>query len=398
MVNRIGCEKETSEVLDRRLKSLSNFQAMLLRHALSFPSVQRVVYSTCSVYERENELVVDDVLRSMSSDFRLVDILPMFTSRGKSCVLPQAESCVRMSPETSLTIGFFVACLERIDKVPEHIPSSSKLESGGQEENGLTVSKLTAPEMQIEKSAADERGKSGKRRKLKKQKAVRLERFEEDATLVTGESNAEIGRQSEKTLSDKLSSTTGTADTETTRDNRKSHKRKKSRTEKPSKLAKLERSGTDDTGDLQRLDYNDESPYLLSTVGAMQAEQVAACDSTQSRKSHKRKKLKKEKAGRVEQCSYHASVAEERAQSQRHKQSHRSSGENTSFVTESSNGAVQTEHSTTGKSRKANKHKKSKKEKAAGFIELEHSAVDATTAVNRLKHKKSRKHRKPCDE
>lgn len=45
-----------------RLERLAAFQEAALRHALRFPALQRLVYSTCSVHERENEAVVAAVL------------------------------------------------------------------------------------------------------------------------------------------------------------------------------------------------------------------------------------------------------------------------------------------------------------------------------------------------
>ena len=41
---------------ERRLERLSRFQERALLHALSFPRARRVVYSTCSVHVRENEV------------------------------------------------------------------------------------------------------------------------------------------------------------------------------------------------------------------------------------------------------------------------------------------------------------------------------------------------------
>lgn len=47
-----------------RLTKLSNIQARIVEHALSFPSATRVTYSTCSIHVIENESVVERVLRS----------------------------------------------------------------------------------------------------------------------------------------------------------------------------------------------------------------------------------------------------------------------------------------------------------------------------------------------
>ena len=44
--------EDSDESESERVKRLANLQAMILRHALSFPSVEVVVYSTCSVFQQ----------------------------------------------------------------------------------------------------------------------------------------------------------------------------------------------------------------------------------------------------------------------------------------------------------------------------------------------------------
>ncbi|XP_019277201.1 28S rRNA (cytosine-C(5))-methyltransferase isoform X3 [Panthera pardus] len=81
---------------------------------------QRLVYSTCSLCQEENEDVVRDALQHNSGTFRLVPVLPSWPHRGLG-TFPGAECCLRASPETTLTGGFFVAVLERVE-VPSSVP------------------------------------------------------------------------------------------------------------------------------------------------------------------------------------------------------------------------------------------------------------------------------------
>lgn len=66
-----------------RLEKLAAFQRKALEHALSFPAVERIVYSTCSVNQVENEDVIKSVLPLASSyGFELTTIFPQWARRG----------------------------------------------------------------------------------------------------------------------------------------------------------------------------------------------------------------------------------------------------------------------------------------------------------------------------
>uniref|UniRef100_A0A2I3TKF9 SAM-dependent MTase RsmB/NOP-type domain-containing protein n=1 Tax=Pan troglodytes TaxID=9598 RepID=A0A2I3TKF9_PANTR len=102
-----------------RLHALAGFQQRALCHALTFPSLQRLVYSMCSLCQEENEDMVRDALQQNPGAFRLAPALPAWPHRGLS-TFPGAEHCLRASPKTTLSGGFFVAVIEWVE-----VPSSA---------------------------------------------------------------------------------------------------------------------------------------------------------------------------------------------------------------------------------------------------------------------------------
>ncbi len=99
-----------------RAVKLSRFQLRALLHAMSFSQVNRIVYSTCSVLEVENERVVADALKKRD-DWVLSECLPQWTRRGRhtqGLSVDQADCLVRVEPSLGdETNGFFVALFVR---------------------------------------------------------------------------------------------------------------------------------------------------------------------------------------------------------------------------------------------------------------------------------------------
>lgn len=70
-----------------RITALSNFQVAILSHSLRFPSLQRIVYSTCSIHQEENEKVIARILSKpeFAARWRVADrqeVLPSWARRG----------------------------------------------------------------------------------------------------------------------------------------------------------------------------------------------------------------------------------------------------------------------------------------------------------------------------
>ena len=96
--------------LKERLGNLSRFQFDIVSHAMSFPKVKLITYSTCSIYDEENEMVVSQLLKS-NPDWRLRSIIPEWKHRGKQ-EFADSQFMIRCD-QTDNTTGFFVVCFGR---------------------------------------------------------------------------------------------------------------------------------------------------------------------------------------------------------------------------------------------------------------------------------------------
>jgi 25S rRNA (cytosine2278-C5)-methyltransferase len=105
-------QKDQAGISKERIASLANFQTMILKHALSFPDVQRVVYSTCSIFEEENEEVVSEILKTCPKWTLLPNPFPEWTTRGL-VKYSFYKDVIRSDPDKDDCIGFFVACFIR---------------------------------------------------------------------------------------------------------------------------------------------------------------------------------------------------------------------------------------------------------------------------------------------
>ncbi|KAH9481642.1 25S rRNA (cytosine-C(5))-methyltransferase rcm1 [Psilocybe cubensis] len=140
----IETEIENDADKEERLDKLAAFQLMMIKHAMRFPNVKKIVYSTCSIHATENERVVCNALESeeaVAGSFQLApqtEVLPTWPRRGypeeMTSSPDQASSLVRCLPGEDATNGFFVSCFIKV----QDTTSKRKLDADDDVEEVLT--------------------------------------------------------------------------------------------------------------------------------------------------------------------------------------------------------------------------------------------------------------------
>jgi len=121
-----GQGKDGAEV--DRINNLASFQKKALLHALSFPAVERVVYSTCSIHQRENEDVIESILPHANAlNFYLATPFPEWPHRGLP-VFEGAQHLLRTEAAGDME-GFFIALFVRRHDQLKHLDKSLIAES-----------------------------------------------------------------------------------------------------------------------------------------------------------------------------------------------------------------------------------------------------------------------------
>ncbi|KIS65980.1 rRNA (cytosine-C5-)-methyltransferase RCM1 [Mycosarcoma maydis] len=198
-------DSDTTTKLARRLRQLSEFQQLMIRHAFKFPALRKVVYSTCSVHAQENELVVINALQTheaQSRGWKLAPrkhVIPTWPVRGDTdaCTGKHhvAESVIRCipggkgegdKPNVESCNGFFVACFIRDDQIQhdEQETAANKRpfqEQDDVDDDGQAEDEAQEPQQQQQQQQQQPQSKNANaaaNRKKKLQKRRKKQRLE----------------------------------------------------------------------------------------------------------------------------------------------------------------------------------------------------------------------------
>eukprot|EP00924_Labyrinthula_sp_SR-Ha-C_P013842 snap_masked-scaffold_5-processed-gene-15.34-mRNA-1 protein AED:0.05 eAED:0.08 QI:0/-1/0/1/-1/1/1/0/469 len=153
-----GFRIDEEEISMERLRKLSSFQLKIIQHAMKFPNVVLISYSTCSVHVEENEEVVGKVLEE-NKDFTLLktdfgkNVWKTRGMKGTRLAECETEKVIRVQNKLKQeegTIGFFVAVFVRKEykKFLERVLSENKNRKSNKrkkkkKQNNIILSKKT---------------------------------------------------------------------------------------------------------------------------------------------------------------------------------------------------------------------------------------------------------------
>ena len=103
-------QDETIQVADDKkdqVESLAIMQNSLLSLCSHFPNVMRIIYSTCSIYQEENENVANNFVAT-HPEWKPINLFQEWKSRGIN-----SEEYVRFYP-TEKEDGFFISMFKKI--------------------------------------------------------------------------------------------------------------------------------------------------------------------------------------------------------------------------------------------------------------------------------------------
>lgn len=162
MTNRYKFGEHVDQELAKDTKRLWNLEALqrrMVSHAMSFPGVERIVYSTCSIHEEENENVVRYALKH-NPQFRLVNIFEGQWKSGRGIVKSNRDKrlnldyCIRTSYSSNFTNGFFISCFERMSE--EEMSQRPEVMEEENEENDACEKGTAGEENEAGNQIADE--------------------------------------------------------------------------------------------------------------------------------------------------------------------------------------------------------------------------------------------------
>ena len=191
----LSVENSGQTKLERRLHQLSEFQLLMIRHAFKFPSLRKVVYSTCSIHAQENENVV---IRALETDeakehgWRLAprnQVIPSWPVRGDKEACKKmgredvAEDVIRClpggvgsgdKPHVESCNGFFVACFVRGGSAQHGVAKVKRARDAEEEEEHRCVDEDGEPAEQLKNTGTRSNAANRKKKLQRRRKKQRL--------------------------------------------------------------------------------------------------------------------------------------------------------------------------------------------------------------------------------